>query len=326
MSGRSSSDRARTSQCAGFDAAAVAAAVGAPDLVLPWLDRFYDSDDARLLATTATPTEGVAYAGARPVEPPPDADVERAIRRAVLLCDDDGLLRPAPFRERLEIWAMFEGWRDVPARVRREVATWELANYAETIREPLEALRDGRPTADPLARYTYLTLPEAEEAVVAAGRVYLWPCDCRTIVDGCGKLPYSCLRFGNDRRLGWEISPERAVEILRATDAAGLTHTGYLAGTGPEGAGICNCCADCCFPHLASERLGAVAVWPVRRHVADIAHRSCTACRRCAKRCPFAAIELDDDGRARVDAAACRGCGVCATGCDAGAITLRTLG
>ena len=39
-----------------------------------------------------------------------------------------------------------------------------------------------------------------------------------------------CLRFDNDRGLGWEISRERAAEILLQTDKAGLMHTADYAG------------------------------------------------------------------------------------------------
>ncbi|MBE0528596.1 MAG: hypothetical protein IH629_05275, partial [Thermoleophilia bacterium] len=38
--------------------AAAAATVGVPDFLLPWLDRFYDEDDAELILAAAAPTAG----------------------------------------------------------------------------------------------------------------------------------------------------------------------------------------------------------------------------------------------------------------------------
>ena len=134
-----------------------------------------------------------------------------------------------------------------------------------------------------------------------------------------------CLRFENDRGLGWEISKERAVQILRVTDKAGLMHTADLQDDPAGSSSICNCCTDCCYPHLASERLEASDVWPVRRHLAHIDMGLCKACGRCGLRCPFDAIVCSSDGRPELDAALCRGCGLCATGCSADAIQLLPL-
>ena len=141
----------------------------------------------------------------------------------------------------------------------------------------------------------------------------------------CRKPTDVCLRFSNDRGLGWEISRERAVEILRTTDKAGLMHTADVRDDVARTSSICNCCTDCCYPHLASERLEAGEVWPVRRYVARIDRDLCKSCGRCGLRCPFEAIVCSSDGRPEFDAALCRGCGLCATGCSADAIELRPL-
>ena len=58
--------------------------------------------------------------------------------------------------------------------------------------------------------------------------------------------------------------------ILRSTDKAGLMHTADVHADLADASSICNCCTDCCYPHLASERLGVADVWPVRRYVAGI--------------------------------------------------------
>jgi Pyruvate/2-oxoacid:ferredoxin oxidoreductase delta subunit len=294
---------------------AVATASGAPDFILPWLDRFYDAGDAELLRAAA---EGSLDG----VEP---ARLERAVRRAVLDAGDDGSYAPADFHARLEIWAMFEGWKDVPLAVHRELAEWDVDSYAERIRADVEAVSEGNPGDSYEARYTYLLLDEAAAIVDSHDHVYLWPCDCRSIVGKCRKPVSVCLRFENDRGLGWEISRERALEILRQTDKAGLMHTSDLHADLAASSSICNCCTDCCYPHLAAERLGVEDVWPVRRHIARIDMDLCKDCGRCGLRCPFEAIVCRSDGRPLLDPALCRGCGLCATGCGAEAIALLPL-
>ncbi len=319
-------DSAGTTSTGGA-AVSVAAIVGAPDFIVPWLDRFYDEEDARLvLAAAAVPPAAEERGGSRSgLDAVPSAALERAVRRAVLDGAEPGAYAPASFHARLEIWAMFEGWKDVPLAVHRRLAEWDLEHYAESIRQSVEAIRDGRPEDSDHAAYSYILLHEAEDIVAGAEHVYLWPCDCRSIVSSCRKPVDVCLRFSNDRGLGWEISRERAVDLLRSADKAGLMHTDQL-GAGADGPqGICNCCTDCCYPHLATERLGTGGVWPVRRHVALIDTGLCKTCGRCALRCPFGAITPDDDGTPAMDASLCRGCGLCATGCTAAAIEMRPL-
>jgi Pyruvate/2-oxoacid:ferredoxin oxidoreductase delta subunit len=306
---------------------AVGAAVGAPDFILPWLDRFYDDDDAELILA-ASGTAGDDGEGGRDTAPLADADaarLARAVRRAVLDRDEAGACAPSDFHSRLEIWAMFEGWKDVPLAVHRRLADWDVDHYADKIREDVQAVRDGRPGDSYEARYSYVLLHEAEAIVAAQDNVYLWPCDCRSIVSKCRKPMDVCLRFKNHRGLGWEISKERAVQILRAADKAGLMHTADLHDDPRGTSAICNCCTDCCYPHLATERLGTGDVWPVRRHVARIDMGLCKACGRCSLRCPFEAIVCSSEGRPELDDVLCRGCGLCATGCSADAIGLVPL-
>jgi Pyruvate/2-oxoacid:ferredoxin oxidoreductase delta subunit len=308
--------------------AAVAAAVGAPGFILPWLDRFYDEADTELVlaaAEAAGDGAGKAGDGGASLSGFAAARLERAVRRAVLDLDEHGAYAPTDFHARLEIWAMFEGWKDVPLAVHRELAVWDVDFYADKIRTDVEAVRDGHPGDSYEARYAYVLLPEAEAIVVAQEHIYLWPCDCRSLVGRCRKPMTVCLRFANDRGLGWEISRERAVQILRKTDKAGLMHTADLQDDPRDTSAICNCCTDCCYPHLATERLGMGDVWPVRRHVAHLDMDLCKTCGRCGLRCPFEAIVCRTDGRPELDPSLCRGCGLCATGCSSDAIELRPL-
>jgi len=291
-------------------------ATGAPDFVIPWLDRLYDHDDVELVLAAAA-------GGLADVDP---ERLERAYRRAILDRDDAGVYTPADLHTRLESWAMFEGWKDVPLAVHRQLAEWDAGHYAARIQADVQSARDGLPNDSYAAKYTYVLLHEAEAILNAQERIYLWPCDCRSIVGKCRKAKDVCLRFENDRGVGWEISTERAVQILRSTDKAGLMHTADYAGDPVAATSICNCCTDCCYPHLAAERLGVGDVWPVRRHVARIDMSLCKSCGRCGLRCPFQAIVCRADGLPALDPALCRGCGLCQTGCSAEAIGLLQTG
>ena len=326
--------------------ARLARIVGAPDVVIPWLDRFYEPDEVALLeALDAGTRDGSAKGTAAPGPAPAGATVRsvaeleaaglvrdaqfvaRCHRRGVVTVTD-GAVTVAPFLERLALWAQFEGWEDIPADVQAELAEWWLADYTESVRDVLTRLREGHPDPGREADYAYLLLDEAEALVRSQERVYLWPCDCRTLMRACDKPLYNCIRFANDRGLGWEISKERAIEILREADAAGLTHTDYV-GLGGESDphAICNCCTDCCQPHLAAERLGVGDVWPRRRYVAHLVVEACSLCGRCTGRCPFGALTLyegcEGGQELALDVSACRGCGLCATGCPEGASVMR---
>ncbi len=57
--------------------------------------------------------------------------------------------------------------------------------------------------------------------------------------------------------------------------------------------------------------------------VCEIDPKKCTGCERCYQQCPFQAVELitaDGKTTARVVSQACKGCGVCAGACPAGAV------
>ncbi len=151
----------------------------------------------------------------------------------------------------------------------------------------------------------------------------------------CNKPVNVCIRFSNERGVGWEISRERAREVVRAANKAGLMQTGEVALVDGRVTGaICNCCADCCYPHLVSERLGAQKLWPRTRYVARRDVETCTNCGRCARRCPFGVVSAGtrvagETGEARAEMdfteELCRGCGVCATGCPEQAIAMESL-
>ncbi|MGZ4198739.1 MAG: 4Fe-4S binding protein [Thermoleophilia bacterium] len=311
----------------------VARAVGAPDFVLPFLDRFYEPAETALVAALVGgplgPTALRRLVAPETARSEFRAFIERAHRRGVLERAARGRYLAASFHERFVVWIFFEGWLDLPEDVRERLREWELSYYVSQARPYVEAAKAGLPI-DPIENHTYLLLDEVEEILLAQKHVYLYPCDCRAIMGRCRKPTLNCLRFegphGHWHDLGWEISPQRAVENAREANRQGLMHTGGLPGTPMRG--ICTCCADCCFPHLAGERLDAVKLWPLSRYAARIEAALCDGCNRCAARCPFGAIIRSagpTDGELvvpAIDVALCRGCGLCATGCRRAAIVM----
>ncbi len=315
---------------------------GVPDFALPWIERFLESLELELVAALAQGPLSVPQAVGRLSTPVSLSFFDRAYRRGVIDRPTPEMLSAAGFSARLEIWAMFEGWKAIPAEVHDRLLEWDLARYVEEKRPEIIARREGQEPQTGLENSDYLLLDEAEALLARAERVYLWPCDCRAIATRCKKPFYVCLRFDNDHGLGWEIGHERAVTILREADAAGLMHTGEAAGLLPDSerpTAICNCCTDCCYLHLAAERLGTQREWPRSRYVAALDRELCTGCGRCARRCPFAAFTLAAErgwaaaeGRRPRSAAdivfdpdLCRGCGLCATGCPEDAIAMEPL-
>lgn len=311
----------------------VAAATGAPHFLLPWLDRLYDLADAALVLRAArAPHEPGGLAGVSQEE------LDRAWRRCVLDRLDDGRHTPAGLHTRLEYWALFEGWLDVPRAVRDRVCEWDAAWYVEGLRERVERLRSGEGLRSGERCACYLLLDEAERLLRRAPHVYLWPCNCRSYVGGCRKPSLVCLRFQNDRGIGWEISTDRAFQILHEANRRGLMQVGEVPpGDGPVTVGaICNCCVDCCYEQQAGRALDAARLWPRVRYAAELPD-DCSGCGRCSLRCPFGAISMRSEREAAQErptgpnrpllaAADCRGCGLCSTGCPDGTIRMRPIG
>ena len=309
---------------------ALSQAVNLPDFVRPWLDRFYEPREIELLLLLALgPLDADRIRKALNL----DADfLDRAVRRAVIDRDGDGCYRPADFHDRLEIWALFEGWLDLPPEVRRDLDAWEFACYEAENLEVIEGLRQGHLPGPDKVWPRRLLLAEAEKAVDRAEHVYLWPCNCRALAANCDKPLHICLRFTNNRGLGWEISRDRAKSLLRRANREGLMHSGEF-GLEPDGSltgAICNCCRDCCYPHRLADRRQAENLWPLARRRVARWEEKCIGCGLCSQRCSFGAFERIGprslkSASIRLIQGLCRGCGLCADTCPTGALEMVPL-
>jgi len=320
-----------------------------PDFMETWLDRFFtDEEIALVLLVTDSPLtiKEIAASWTGP-ERYRDLDhwqdfLDRSCKRGfVSRCEEDRY-QAADFHERFDSWALFEGWMDLPVDIRDRLNTWELEDYLRRHVSRINTLKKGGDRDPSLIWPEYVLLPEAEALIDKADKIYLWPCNCRSMMERCSKNVYTCLRFSNHRNAGWEISKFRAKQIVLQANQNGLMQNAEIS-LSPDGAisgAICNCCADCCFPHQLAEQLDAAGLWPLTRYVAGHFEARCTSCGRCVKRCPFEAFKLGDAANAHqpdstgkkkdkrsvhLDSRLCRGCGVCSTGCPENAIEMIRL-
>ena len=116
------------------------------------------------------------------------------------------------------------------------------------------------------------------------------------------------------------ITPQEAVEILRAEDARGHVHHAFFKDAMlSRFYVICNCCACCCGA-MQVQREG-VPMLASSGYVARLDLLRCVGCGQCAAACPFQALSLQG-GQIQVDKAACMGCGVCLGRCPREALAL----
>lgn len=304
--------------------------VNAPDFILPWLDRFYEPLEIKVLEkVNLYPMTAVSLQDTMNIT---GKELERLFLRGIFSKNKDGNLEPADFHARYDIWALFEGFKDIPQAVRDNLNQWELDYYILSHEAEVEQIRQtGR--LDPLKILPrYLLLEEAYEVLDSAEHVYLWPCNCRAMIQACRKPIYTCLRFDNSQGQGYEISREKAKEIVLDSNKKGLMQSGEL-GRDMDGnltGAICNCCPDCCFPHLLAREMKAEKLWPKSGYTANWIQGECSFCGLCARRCPFQAFvydkkKADKQTRLTFSRELCRGCGLCAVTCPTNAIEMNAL-
>jgi Na+-translocating ferredoxin:NAD+ oxidoreductase subunit B len=156
--------------------------------------------------------------------------------------------------------------------------------------------------------------------------VALTKCACRVSVGKCDKPKDVCIIFDSaakflvERGYARQASKEEAKDALKRSDEAGLVHTSN--NSRDRASVICNCCPCCCTILRGRTQLNHPHAFEPSRFEARVDAASCTGCEICAgERCPVKAIGMKD-GIAVVDAEKCIGCGLCATACPAEAITM----
>lgn len=215
-----------------------------------------------------------------------------------------------------------ERYLALPETVRRALDDW----YFDAYMDGLDPNPQVRPTQDEI-----LTLEETLDFIDSQGDrpVYLNECDCRSLSGDCGFPTRTCISYRTGintfahRGLSEAIDREKAKDIVREADRAGLMHT-------VNSSGICNCCGDCCYLFRGQERRGSRGFWPRSFHLVSYDPAACVLCGKCIRRCHFdvfsreRASEGDRRGQLTVHPAACVGCGLCVTGCPTGALSMES--
>jgi Pyruvate/2-oxoacid:ferredoxin oxidoreductase delta subunit len=252
------------------------------------------------------------------------------------------------FWHRLDHFAKYENWDDIPAPDRRGINRRFLDEFIGRHRANVERMLQGLEPEGGVPNDAVLLLREVEEILKAATHIIVQPCDCRRLGQNCDRPVETCIWLDDaalqalDRGHGRRLTCEEAIALVRRVDKAGLMHTGDASAlpstSGESGSGkphaICNCCACDCYPFRAAQELGSKGVWPRSRYVAIHDAERCNLCAACVKRCHFDAffhdgtvVEIDGKAEKNIvyDSERCWGCGLCANTCPSQAIVMEPL-
>jgi ferredoxin len=235
-----------------------------------------------------------------------------------------GLFQLGTFYTLLDVFVVAEPekYRAFDQETQAALDNWYFAAYyARLTLDPQQ-----RPSGDTvLTREEVLMRVQTEER-----QAYLTNCDCRVLAGGhddCDKPLRTCISFRSGintiahRGVSQPVTKEKAEQVIRDADAAGLIHTANENT-------ICNCCTDCCYLSRARKKRDAVLAdhnkpflrWPkvTRRVRAD--WDKCASCGLCEERCPFHLFSVAEQ---RVDDGQCVGCSLCVNTCPQGALSLE---
>jgi Pyruvate/2-oxoacid:ferredoxin oxidoreductase delta subunit len=244
------------------------------------------------------------------------------------------------FYHRLDHFAKYENWDDIPAQDRRVINRRFLDEFIARHRPNVERKMRGLEAENALPNDTVLLLDEVEEMIDAATHIVVQPCDCRRLGQNCDRPVETCIWLDDgalealDRGFGRSLSREEATELVRWADKKGLMHTADSEWRTRGLYAICNCCACDCYPFRAARELDSRGVWPASRYIAVHDEEQCNLCGACVQRCHFDAFTHDGltvevEGKAKnnvqYDADRCWGCGLCANTCPCSAITMQPL-
>ncbi|MBS7248534.1 MAG: 4Fe-4S dicluster domain-containing protein [Candidatus Jordarchaeales archaeon] len=180
-----------------------------------------------------------------------------------------------------------------------------------------------------------------EEYLSKANLFAVVPCSCRNAAKHAGEPckrteENFCVAVGLlaqsvlDQGIGRQVSFEELMELMRRAEREGLVHE--TINIQETAAFICNCCPCCCgFLKSVKElrNYGAIC----KSNFAPIIDGGlCKRCEKCMEICPMDAIyhhyphseDLSDDMMVvRYDL--CIGCGLCASNCPNGAVSLKKV-
>ncbi|MHA1269988.1 MAG: ATP-binding protein [Candidatus Helarchaeota archaeon] len=146
----------------------------------------------------------------------------------------------------------------------------------------------------------------------------------------------NCLIFGVpakyvvDEGIGHYISVDETLSILQQAEKEGLVH--LTQNTIDKQGFICNCCDCCCGILSTAKKYNLWNIFQKTDYIPVFNISLCKHCKKCVDICPFYAISYvtgDKDDKSEdyitIRENVCIGCGLCASNCPAGAITLKKI-
>jgi len=174
---------------------------------------------------------------------------------------------------------------------------------------------------------------EIAESMIRSARSWgLRDCMCKKQKEAVGepcRFPSSvCILINPNRENAYEgdsftkaITKERALEVLRHAEEAGLIHCSMNVQTGHSY--ICNCCTCCCLMLRSLVKWKQPHAFIKSNYIAQVDEESCLGCGKCNDRCQFSALSVPET-ICEVDSNLCVGCGVCCIACEEGALSLAS--
>jgi Pyruvate/2-oxoacid:ferredoxin oxidoreductase delta subunit len=152
------------------------------------------------------------------------------------------------------------------------------------------------------------------------------PCQCRMAARtqgyGCNGPLGNCAVMGqwaqHGIQKGWlrQVSKEEMLDIKREAEAQGMVNW-MMNVQASKGQSSCSCCGCCCHAMRMVSELSAPGMFAPPHFRPRLEAGRCTACGRCAARCPMKAVLVDARAKSyRVLAERCIGCGQCVLACD----------
>ena len=180
-------------------------------------------------------------------------------------------------------------------------------------------------------RQRILDLSEIKELTSDARLISVGECGCRKGMQKC-KAPIDvCICFDEEAEaqmaegLGKKVSQEDALKVLELSHKAGLVHIAYTFEGHKKPGLVCSCCSCCCHSMSGLVRFGLPNAVIASKYVAVNNPALCMNCGKCVDRCQFRARSLDN-GELVYHDERCFGCGLCASTCPKGAISLVKRG
>ena len=244
------------------------------------------------------------------------------------------------FYNRLDHFAKYENWYDIPAEDRKVINRRFLDEFIARHKHNVMRKMRGLEAENALPNDTIMLLCEVEEMINAASDIVVQPCDCRKLGENCDRPVETCIwlddgaRQALDRGHGRRLTREEAIELIHRADNKGLMHTADSEWRERGLHAICNCCACDCYPFHAAQELGSKGVWPKSKYIVQHDRDLCNQCGACVRRCHFDAFYYEGsivevDGKSKqgvaVDLEKCWGCGLCANTCTEGAIMMINI-